>query len=363
MPKYRTALGLGFCGMLLLSEATNCHPITLSPVADQFMLGYVTGATSPLTGHVVVRWALSAPSLDWKDGSFPTGVHPGSGVGIMAGRDGLFRLALTDIAPSQIEMVWGLGPAIWDNSGLTPAAAPPASSPVGVALDDDSIFAIAYTRSGSTVAVELYKHDTRSFVADLAPQGGTNTNVEGRPDMVRQGNTVVLVWRRWNGSTFDLVTSKGTVTGQTLVFSPGTVLPTPTDAQLAAGVESDPAVARTDTKFFVAAVREEVGGGAGTLHGWRTQVFESPDGVAWTSNAVMGSLDVVNVSQIGLAGVGGGKVIAVGLKQTTGGNAKLSGAVFDGTSWQAMPTSELNGMTTSTPSFRPFALIGVMKNN
>ena len=351
--------------LTVLLMAAQCQPSSTGPAPDHFIIGYVTGAGStPGSGSIVLRWAPTGATLDWRDGRFPVSVDPGTGVGVMTDNVPAMHIAMTNYSANQIQLVWGLGTEIWDGNALSPTTWTPESSPVGIPIDHPK-YAIAYRRAGGSVTVAIYDHDTRSMIADVGPPHALNTSVEGRPDMVRMGNTVVLAWRRWNGSTFDLVTARGTISGENLSFATPQVVATPSStgsSGLRVGIQSDPALARTETRFLLGAVREETGTGSGGLHGWRTHFFESTDGQSWSTNAISAALDVTNSSLIGLAGVRGEKVIAVAFDRSSSGTVDVSGAVLSGSaSWQGMPASEESDMIAGTPNFRHFALIGVIK--
>lgn len=358
MVKRTRLLERALCGALLFGmSGFRCH--TTQPPPDQIVLGYTSG------NNIKIAWTPEASNLSWQSGNFPSNITQAagseSGVGLMTDEHGVMHIAIAKASNNEIQLVWGAGPAIWDNSGRSLPAAPPETSPVGVILDYPN-YAVAYRRSGGTVAIMLYDASARQFLADLAPLGTLNSNVIGRPDMVRRGNTIVVAWRRGPSPPHDLVASVGNVTGQTVTFSSPQVIPTPATGDFAAGVRSDPALAGTNAQFVMAVVRArgQVAGGQVNLSGWNTRLFRSTDGVNWTASADAPVLTITDRTYLGLAGLPSGGLVAAAIEENfPNGPHTATAARFNGTAWQSLTSGEVSSMFASQPSFKPFALIGV----
>jgi hypothetical protein len=320
-------------------------------VQENFVVAYVTAQD-----QINVRSAPVNATTSWLDGAFPGNIPAGRGVGLAIDSAGVMHLALTDTSAA-VRMVWGLGPATWDNTALSTPAAPPDSSPVGVHLGQNR-WAIAFRRSGGTVFIGVYDHSTRQFLADVAPFGTLNTQVDGRPSLAVSGNTIIAAWRRWNGALFDLVTARGSVQQGNLSFSPPQIISTAAGSGLQNGVDSDPVVARAGATFFLAVVREQEGGGAGTLHGWRTQLFSSTDGQAWSSVGITGVLSVRDPTYLGLGGASNGTLLAVALPRLSTGGTEVSVARFVNGQWQQVPSTDITAMFNRPPVWRPFVIVG-----
>jgi hypothetical protein len=320
-------------------------------VQENFIVAYVTSENK-----INIRSTPVNVINDWVDGAFPSSVQAGRGVGLAVDKAGVMNIALTDTS-NGVRMVWGLGPAIWDSTARSFSAAPPVSAPVGVHLGENR-WAIAFRRSGDTVFIGVYDHSKRRFLYDAAPFGVLNTKVEGRPSLAVSGNNVIATWRRFNGASFDLVTACGNFQQGYLIFAPPQLVSTAAGSGLKGGVTSDPVVARSGTTFYLAVVREQQGSGvAGSLHGWRTQLFSSPDGQAWSSIGITTALEVINKTYLGLGGASNGTLLAAALnplRRTT----VLSVARFVNGHWQQASRSEISKMFDMKAAYKYFVIVG-----
>src|SRR5882724_12521362 len=122
----RYAVRAAVLGALFVTLAgASCTPPTIQ---ENFVLAYVTAQN-----QINVRFAPINALTNWSDGAFPTTVQAGRGVGLAIDQAGLMHIALTDTSTA-VRMIWGLGPAIWDNDSTSTPSAPPDSSPVGIYL-------------------------------------------------------------------------------------------------------------------------------------------------------------------------------------------------------------------------------------
>ena len=143
-----------------------------------------------------------------------------------------------------------------------------------------------------------------------------------------------------------------------LTFSSPQVVTTAAGSGLRSGVDGDPVVARAGTSFFLAIVREEQGGGAGTLHGWRTQLFGSADGQTWSSISITPALEVHNQTYLGLGGASDGTLLAVAVRRVSSGSTGLSAARFANGQWQQVAPSEVAVMFNRPAAWKPFVVVG-----
>jgi hypothetical protein len=338
------------CAMSLALLASHC-PRTPVTVQENLVLAYVTAQD-----RINARWAPANAITSWSDGAFPSTPQAGRGVGMAIDNAGVMHIALTD-SYTEVKMVWGLGPAVWDNSASSEPSAPPNSSPVGVYLAQNR-WAISFLRADDTVFIGIYDHGTRQFVSNVAPSGQLSTHLGGRPSLAVLGNTVIAAWRRWNGTSFDLVIAPGEIQQGNLAFARPRLIDTPAGSGLRGGVDGDPVVARAGANFFLAVVREQQGEGAETLHGWRTQLFTSADAVAWSSAGIIGCLEVDNQTYLGLGGASNGELLAAALRRLPTGTASVSVAHFANGQWQPFSSEQVTAMFNRPAVWKPFVVVG-----
>lgn len=311
-------------------------------------------------GSSEVRVRYSANGINWEDGNFPAGVAGTSfrGVSALADKHGLLHVVVTDGSNNEMNFVWGLGPAVWDNSSRSEAVHPIVSAPSVVDIGDN-IFVIAYQRTGGTVAVFVYDHSERRFKGgDLAPIDQANSNVEGRPSITYMNGKLLLTWRKWDSDIeiFRLFTSVGQIQAAIPTFSQPREIPLPSTNDLKAGLESDPDVTHDHNQFYVAFVREQRGS---PLHGWEVTVHSSLDGNTWQVHSSTLSSDVNNVTNISIAGKSTGMLMVAAVKRNTG---RISVSKFSNGQWSALNDSAVQGMFGSNKaSPKQFALIGTGK--
>ena len=344
------ALLLGVLWVALLATSPSRAQVQFS---ENVVLAYPRSNNS-----VNVRWTPASNLHNWQSGAFTNPFLPGKGVGLIIDEFGALHAVISDTSRS-IRSVLSMGPASWSNSFQTVPVSPPKTSPVGVSTGNNR-WAVAYTQEGSTVFVGIV--DSGQLIANVGPFDNLNKDVVGRPSIAISGDTVVAAWRRNTGT---LIVAKGTVKDQTLSFTLVSSLPTAAGTGLTAGVVSDPVVARAGSDFYVAVVRTQQGGGAGTLHGWRTQLFKSEDqGSTWSSVSITGALAVDNGTHLGLAGTSHGTLLCVALNgiwdrqnNRPSGRASPSAASFSNGAWTSFSSAEINAMFNHVPTHQPFAIL------
>lgn len=310
-------------------------------------------------GSPLIHALNSNDGLQWSNTGFPTShiclsaVCPG--VGVAGDRNANFFLEMHPIG-TEVRYVWGLLATAWDDFAEGPPSFTMASAPSVTSIIDKR-WAVAYRRTNNTVTVSVLDTDLEVFIIpEVAPGGGLNSNVIGRPAIVRRDEQVLLAWRRGSG---ELVTSVGQIQSGSIMFAAPQIVPLPTGGGLRAGLTSDPDVARDNGNFYIAMVREETGGSAGGLHGWRSVVMSSSDGMLWNTHSVTFILGVVNVSKIQIAGLADGTLViaAVDNRATNRGSV----ARFDPatSTWSSVDRNAV--FAGRTPSANHFALVGVGK--
>jgi hypothetical protein len=300
--------------------------------------------------RIAVRYAKVATPGQWSDAKFPASISPGRGIAMSNGAEGLMQILFTDnfvplgpANPSKIRMVWGLGAEVWDSNAESESTAPTASGP-SAARAGTNLYMVAFLRSGGTVYVGLYDHGTRNFIADFAPPGCPNCDAVGRPSVHVRGTTAIVAWRKKNGDLFDLVTARGTIANKTLTFGTPTIVPLPVEQGLQFGVKGDPVLARAGTDLYLAVVREQAGGQAGTLHGWQEVVMRSTDdGRTWTTMSWDTPVATTSTATLGFAGTSAGGLLLIALEQGTA-RANVTAARFANGAWQTLPAAELGAI-------------------
>ncbi len=339
----------------------NCQPITIPAPKEKLFLAFAEANSS----NMRVRWSDDR-GVTWQDGNFPAQPTTTSfqGIGAAADEAGVLHIVMTDAA-NDINFVWGLGPAIWDNSARSQATHPPVSAPSAANIGDGR-WIVAFRRGDGTVTASVYDTGARAFVIpDVAPPSPLNSNVDGRPAVTVMGGNIVLVWRRWaGGGLFSLITAVGQVVSGVPTFSQPSEVPLPATSAHRAGIQSDPDVTHDYNQFYTAFVREEQGG---TLHGWDVVVFSSPDGTTWQEHSIVVSLSVVASSDavtrktfVNIAGQSDGTLMAAAVSGSpnSGGvtAAKLNPASGQ---WGGLSDQEVQNMFGSNNAFpKQFALIG-----
>lgn len=346
-------LAIGLFAVFILGGA-QCTPIkTVLGPKETIMIAFNE------RGSPRIHALNSNDGIQWSNSGFPAShtclpaVCPG--VGVAGDRNANFFLEMHAIG-TNVRYVWGLLAAAWDDSAESPPSFTMASAPSVTSIVDKR-WAVAYLRGDNTVTVSVLDTDLEVFaVSDVAPVGGLNSNVIGRPAIVRKDEQILLAWRR---NTGELVTSVGQIQSGSVIFASPQIVALPRGGGLAAGLTSDPDVARDNGNFYIAMVREEIGSGAGTLHGWRSVVLSSQDGMLWNTHSVTSILSVVNISKIQIAGLADGRLVIAAVDNRTTNRGSV--AKFDPTTggWSSVNRDAV--FANRTPSANHFALVGVGK--
>ena len=269
-----------------------------------FAVGIYRGSTHTLErfflafdqqGSARVKVRYSENAINWEDGNFPAdATHPNiRGVGALTDNNGVMHVLVTDESNNDVNMVWGLGPAIWDNRG---ASRPlhPIDSAISAEFIEQDKFVLAYRRTDGTVAVDIYDHDQRQIIMEVSPRGPENTNTYGRPIITNMNGKFLLAWRKVASNRSRLYTSIGQVESGVLTFSQIREVNIPANpSEFSTYMSSDPALSNDQNHFYLAFIREGVGS---PLHGWSVVVYSSSDGINWTAHSKTLSSSVTNVT-------------------------------------------------------------------
>lgn len=329
--------------------------------------GYFLAYSEAGTSKIIVRHSLDG--VTWEDGNFPAEAMGTSfkGIGAIADKNGLFHIVVID-KPNAINFLWGGGPTIWDTSDSPQSSVNPNSAPSGIWIDKNN-WAITFKSSGK-VTMFIYNEDERQFLTPgVEISGSLNSEVEGRPSIVRMNGNVLLSWRRWdnNKDYFTLVTAMGQVESNSIAFSEPKEIPLPLDTEFKAGIDTDPEVTHDHNQFYIAFTREGRGGGAGTLHGWHVVVYSSTNGDNWNMHSKIAGLDVRESSEgvelktyINIAGRSDGTLIAAAIKGVgSSDNGVITVAKFKDGVWTSLNEEAVKAMFGATTAYpKPFALIG-----
>lgn len=326
----------------------SCCPPT--EIQENYVLAYVN-----MTNQIVVRSREARTGTTWLDGRFPTNVPAGLGVGLAADTSGVMHIIFTNNQGSaNVRMVWGLGPAVWDNSAVSTSAMIPASSISAVSLGGNR-WLVAYQQTGATLFAGIFNSTTKRFLSNVAPMGPLNSNVKGRPCVARLHNRVVLVWQRRNGALFDLVTATGQIQDGNVVFEAPRIVSTPATAGLGGGIVSEPVVTTNMGAFYMLVVREQRA--AGVSNGWGAQLIGSNDGANWRLLTIVNHLVVNADTYLAAAGASNGKILVASLRKFTAGRALQSAVMYGNGTWTALSDAQVAAMFGGNTAYKPFTLI------
>ncbi len=294
---------------------------------ERFSFAFFQSGVSSLPSKIHVRW--SDDGLTWNDGNFPdlgpfssTPLLTTHGVGLAAKRpDGIFHWLLFD-KPNHIDTVWGLGPALWDNSSVSVSSGIPASAPEAVDLGGDLRF-IVYQQNGKVVG-NIYDHNSREFIVSaILESGSLNSNVSGRPSIAFHNNGKILIaWRRFTQGFAEIVTAVGELSPpfNLPVFPSHQIQTVDLPSEGFTKIDSDPDVTHDKDKFYMTTVREERSSGAGGLHGWQTVVYSSLDGLNWNEEVRTSFFPVTNSNKIEIASKSDGTMIIATIRKLSNGS-------------------------------------------
>lgn len=346
--------------VLIAVGGATCTPTleTLFGPKEAIMIAFADDS-----GRIRVR--ISPDGTTWTTQDFPANhvCVPGACEGVAGGSDSnanFFGVAYQ--LGTNVLFVQGLWGAAWETRAQVPPSHPLASAPSIAHIGSDR-WAVAFRRSDGTITVSVLDTGEDAFVvADVAPLGSPNSSVNGRPAIASFGNTVVLAWsRRLSGGGLQLVASVGTISGayesETLSFQSPTTIPLPRTAELSAGMFGFPALARDADNFYIAVVREETGGGAGTLHGWQAFVLSSANGTSWSAHSSTRSLGVVNTSIVQIGGMTDGTLVMAAISPRTSDHGSAARFASGASGWTSLSRDAVFG--SFRPAAKGFALSGV----
>ena len=195
--------------------------------------------------------------------------------------------------------------------------------------------------------------------AEFAPTHNLNQGLVGRPAITSLNEKIVVAWRRDGGGSggFQLVTMLGEmqISGPRFGAPVLVSLPSSVDGiSVLEGITSDPDVTHDNSKFYVSMVREDRGGGAGTLHGWRTIIMQSSDGRTWSHLTQTKTLKVVNKSIVNIASGADGEIVAISVTGKTRFTEEHA-AIFKSGVWQSLSNSTV--FLGARPAPTQFALV------
>jgi len=331
---------------------------------EHFVFAFMEEGSASSKTRIHVRWSRDA--LNWQDGNFPALSSSTSvtldkthGVGGAARRhDGVFQWLLFS-KPSAIEMIWGLGPTIWDSSGKKLESGAMSSAPEAVDLGGD-LRLVVFQKQGRVVG-KIYDHNSRSFLGleINLDKGDLNTAVVGRPSITyHRDGKMLIVWRRWTGNKFELVRAIGEV-------HPLYNLPTFPEQQIGTinlpgtgfrTIDSNPDVTHNKHEFILAVNREQVS--TGLLHGWRTLIYESADGVTWALHSETSLLEPVRDNLIDVASRSDGTMVIANLRKMSSGTVIETAAryVRENNTWSWKPLDKSKLWLNKEAAFKQFTL-------
>ncbi len=335
---------------------------------ENFVFAFMETGSSNSTAKIHVRW--SKDGLTWENGNFPnlyssssTTLGSTHGVGGTAKRhDGLFQWVLFD-KPNTIVTVWGLGPAIWDNSGTVTPAGETSSAPAAVDLGGN--LRLVVFQQGGKVVGKIYDHDSRSFILALnLERGSLNSEVVGPPSITYHSNGKILIaWRRYSAGAYQVVTAVGEIKPpfNLPVFLESKINAISLTSTAFTTIDSNPAITYDAGKFFMAVNREQRGTGSGAgdpLHGWRTVVYSSPDGIMWTEHSVTSLLDPTRDNLINISSRSDGTMVMANIRELSSGSVVETAARYSnqGGTWRWNSLSKAEIWGDKKASFKQFAL-------
>lgn len=335
---------------------------------ENFVFSFMEAGPNNSAAKIHVRW--SKDGLTWENGNFPilhsstsTTLNATHGVGATARRfDGLFQWVLFD-KPNNIVTVWGLGPAVWDMTGTTRPTGETSSAPDVVDLGGD--LRLVVFQQNEKVVAKIYDHNSRSFLFSIAlEQGALNSGVVGRPSVTYHSNGKILItWRRFSAGAFQVVTAVGEMTPpfNLPVFQASHINAVNLSSTEFTTIDSNPAVTHDANNFILAVNREQMGTGSGAgdpLHGWRTVIYKSSDGVAWSEHSRTSLLSTNRDNLINISSLSNGTMIMANIRESSGGNAIETAARYSNQSgtwkWDSLNKTALWG--NKEASFKQFSL-------
>ena len=335
---------------------------------ENFVFSFMEAGSNSSTAKIHVRW--SKDGLTWENGNFPnlhssysTTLGATHGVGATAKRfDGIFQWVLFD-KPNTMVTVWGLGPGIWDSTGIALTVGETSSAPDVVDLGGD-LRMVVFQQNEKVVAT-IYDHNTRSFLFSLPLERGTlNSGVVGRPSVTHHSNGKILItWRRFSAGAFYVVTAVGEMTPpfNLPVFQASDINAINLSSTEFTTTDSNPAVTHDKDSFILAVNREQTGTGSGAgdpLHGWRTIVYKSSDGVAWSEHSRTSLLNPNRDNLINISSLSNGTMIMANIRKLSGGNVIETAARYSNQSgtWKWDPLNKTALWGNKEASFKQFSL-------
>ena len=327
-------------------------------VRESYMLAFQKLGSS----QIQVQWSYDGQN--WESGGFPrevtSEINPTTIKGIGAAVDNSSVLSIVAFnQPNSIEFAWGLGPSVWDNYSTTTPSAPPASGP-SIAYLERNKWIVPFRRTDETVTIGIFNNSERICESEIPIYGSLNTNVEGRPSVIKKGEKIVIVWRRWNGEVFSLIYTVGTISNGTPSFSGINEIELPMSDEFLSGLVNDPCVTVAKNDFVLSFIREQRGGAG--LHGWRANLMKSSDGISWQPHAtpIVSAVAVHNQTILNIAGFKDGSLVLAGIKKrASGAGTQLTAARYHQTEPNVWRWTEIdaNTMFGSSAAYKQFALI------
>ena len=337
-----------FAALFTLFLCSCDDPIEIH-VPESFMVAFANQSS-----EVKVRY--SQDGLIWKNGNFPNGNYGTSfnGIGAITDEYGVLNIIAVD-ASNSVKLTWGFGPEIWDQSANAEVTEPIISAPSGTKYEQ-SKWLIAYNTNGRVAEAKVYDSGERSFILKLDLDDPLNTNVDGRPALISKNGKFIIAWRSFSNGLSKLIVANGHLNSGIPVFNkPFKEIPLVSNNDYKAGLTSDPDLTYDNEYFYLAFVREEAGGEAGTLHGWDALLYRSTNGTDWEFYKNIPGLIVTGYkTYLNIAAKSRDTLMVAAVRDTEVASASL----LIGNDWTILDESKILDMFGSTKiNPKQFALI------
>jgi len=341
---------IGFLGVLTIIATDGGIEIKKS-----FMVAFQKYNSS----QIMVQWSYDGET--WENGNFPedvtSTVDPNSieGIGAAVNNGGLSIVSFDQ--PNAISFTWGLGAGVWDKHASPNTSAPTASGP-SMAYVGNNKWLVAYKRNDETITVGVFDNTEQRFVSEIPLYDNLNTIVEGRSSLIKKGNKVIVVWRKWVGSYYTLASAIINIENENFILDQIKEIDLSFIDGFMAGIQCDPDITVANDQFLVSFIKEQ--SSTGTLHGWRAIVIKSSDGNTWQQHSVATPLNVHNQTMLNISGFKNGTLVMAGIrKNASNDRTSLTAAIYkesDGGNWN---WSEINAehMFGTSASYKQFTLV------